>query len=190
MADRPPGLVTQILKAASRGDEKAASELLPLVYDELRQLARARMAALPPGSTLQATALVHEAYLRLVGDDKPSWHSRGHFFGAAAQAMRQILVDHARRKGSLKRGGDRARIDLEVAVPAVAPPSVSVLALDEALERLERDDARKAQIVMLRYFAGLTMEETAAALEVSVPTVEREWRYIRARLHRELAEPH
>jgi RNA polymerase sigma factor (TIGR02999 family) len=125
----------------------------------------------------------------LVGDDKPSWHSRAHFFGAAALAMRQILVEDARRKGSLKRGGDRMRIDLAVAEPAIEPPSVSILALDEALERLEREDPRKAQIVMLRYFAGLTIEETAAALDVSAPTVGREWRYIRARLHRELAEP-
>ena len=147
-----------------------------------------RMARLPPGSTLQATALVHEAYLRLVGEDKPSWNSRGHFFGAAAQAMRQILVDQARRKGSLKRGGDRRRIDLEVAEPAVVPPSVSILALDEALERLERDDPRKARIVMLRYFAGLTTKETAAALDVSVPTVEREWRFARTLLHTQLAD--
>jgi RNA polymerase sigma factor (TIGR02999 family) len=189
MGDRPPGLVTQVLNAASRGDEKAAAELLPLVYEELRKLAQARMAGLPPGATLQPTALVHEAYLRLIADDKPSWRSRGHFFGAAAQAMRQILVDEARRKASLKRGGDRKRIDLEIADPAAEAPSFSILALDEALERLEQHDPRKAQIVMLRYFAGLTMQETAEALEVSVPTVEREWRYIRARLHRELTEP-
>ncbi len=184
------GPITKLLNAAGNGDEDAAAELVPLVYGELHRIARARMAALRPGTTLQPTALIHEAYLRLVGDDKPGWNSRAHFFGAAAQAMRQILVDQARRKASLKRGGGRRRLDLDNVEPAVAPPSVDILALDEALERLERDDPRKARIVMLRYFAGMTTEETAAALDISVPTVEREWRFTRTLLHLRLAEDH
>ncbi|MHC4421770.1 MAG: sigma-70 family RNA polymerase sigma factor [Planctomycetota bacterium] len=171
------GPITRLLNAAGNGDDDAAAELLPLIYGELHRIAQARMAALRPGTTLQPTALIHEAYLRLLGNDKPGWNSRAHFFGAAAQAMRQILVDQARRKASLKRGGGRRRLDLDDVEPAVAPPSVDILALDEALQRLERDDPRKARIVMLRYFAGMTMEETAAALDISVPTVEREWRF-------------
>ncbi|MHC4219035.1 MAG: sigma-70 family RNA polymerase sigma factor [Planctomycetota bacterium] len=188
MADGASGPITQLLNAASGGDGDAAAELLPLIYGELHRIAQARMAALRPGSTLQPTALIHEAYLRLLGDDKPGWNSRGHFFGAAAQAMRQILVDAARRKASLKRGGDRKRLDLDDVEPAVAAPSVNILALDEALQRLERDDPRKARIVMLRFFAGLTTEETAAALDVSVPTIEREWRFTRTLLHMQIAD--
>ena len=183
MADQPVGLVTQMLRAASAGNAKAADELLPLVYAELRKLAQARMAKTPPGNTLQPTALVHEAYLRLVGRDDPSWHSRGHFFGAAAQAMRQILVEQARRKASIKRGGDRQRVDLDAVEPAIEPPSEDILALDEALRRLEQEDPRKAKIIMLHYFAGLTLRETAAALGVSVPTVERDWRFTRTYLY-------
>jgi RNA polymerase sigma factor (TIGR02999 family) len=188
MAVGAPGPITQLLNAANAGDSDAGAELLPQIYGELHRIAQARMAVLRPGATLQPTALIHEAYLRLIGDDKPGWNSRRHFFGAAAQAMRQILVDHARRKTSLKRGGGRKRVALEDIEPSVAPPSVDILALDEALERLERDDPRKAQIVMLRFFAGLTIEETAAALDVSVPTVEREWRFTRTLLHMQLAE--
>ncbi len=183
MADQPVGLVTQMLRAAGSGDAKAAADLLPLVYTELRKLARARMAQTPPGNTLQPTALVHEAYLRLIGNDDPSWHSRAHFFGAAAQAMRQILVEQARRKASKKRGGDRKRVGIEEAEPFIEPPAEDLLALDEALSRLEKTDSRKAKIVMLRYFAGLTNEETAAALGISVPTVEREWRFTRSFLY-------
>ena len=183
MAEQPVGLVTQMLRSAGDGDPQAAADLLPLIYDELRKLAQARMARTPPGNTLQPTALVHEAYLRLIGSNDPSWHSRGHFFAAAAQAMRQILVEQARRKASLKRGGGRKRVALEDVEPAIEPPAEDVLALDEALGQLEKADPRKGNVVMLRYFAGLTNEETAAALEVSVSTIEREWRFSRAFLY-------
>lgn len=188
MAEQSTGPVTQMLQAASGGDPQAAVDLLPLVYSELRQLARARMAKTPPGNTLQPTALVHEAYVRLVGGECPSWNSRGHFFAAAAQAMRQILVDRARRKATLKRGGLRKRVSLDAVEPAIEPPPEDVLALDEALAHLEQADPRKAKIVMLRYFAGLTASETAAALDVSVPTVEREWRFARAFLYTVLSD--
>lgn len=180
--------LTRILEAACKGDKHASEELLPLVYVELRKLARARMAKTPPGNTLQATALVHEAYLRLVGKEDPEWGNRAHFFAAAAEAMRQILVEQARRKASLKRGGGRKRVDIEQVTPLIKPPAENVLALNEALERLEQEDARKAEIVKLRYFAGLTREETAAAQGVSVRTIDREWRYIVARLHKELSK--
>ncbi len=180
-------MVTLALKAAA-GDRQAAAELLPLIYDDLRQLARARMARLAPGQTLQPTALVHEAYARVIGGGDPGWDGRGHFFAAAAQAMRNILVDQARRKAALKHGGGRRRHELEDFDLAIQPPREDILALDEALQRLEADDPRKGRIVNLRYFAGLTAEETAAALDVSVGTVEREWRYIKAWLHTQLAE--
>jgi RNA polymerase sigma factor (TIGR02999 family) len=179
--------ITALLNTISEGDPQAAAELLPLIYSELRRLAKSRLAKLPPGQTLQPTALVHEAYLRLVGSDAVGWESRGHFFGAAARAMRNILVDQARRKAGLKRGGGRQRVDLEVVEIGVEPPTEDLLALDEAVERLERDDPRKAEIVLLRYFAGLSREETAAALGITVRTIDREWRYIVARLHKELS---
>lgn len=179
--------LAQALAGASRGDRKAAAELLPLVYAELRELARSRMAGLPPGNTLQPTALVHEAYARLVGNHDPGWDSKGHFFASAAEAMRQALVDQARRKNRLKRGGDRKRIDTEDFDVPLASPVEDILALDLALERLRGDDPRKAQIVTLRYFAGLNREETAAAMGLSVSTIDREWRFIVARLHRELS---
>ncbi|MCA9245283.1 MAG: sigma-70 family RNA polymerase sigma factor [Phycisphaerales bacterium] len=178
-------LATRLASAAS-GDRKAASELLPLVYAELRALARARMAGLPPGNSLDPTALVHEVFLRVTGKRDPGWDSAGHFFAAAAESMRQALVDQARRKNSLKRGGGKKRIDLEEFDAPLAAPVTDVLALDEALEKLKGDDPRKAQIVNLRCFAGLSREETAAALGVSEATIDREWRYIVARLHREL----
>lgn len=178
--------VTRVLKAAAKGDTDAAKNLLPLVYEELRSLAKARLRKLPPGQTLQPTALVHEAYMRVVGKEDPGWDGRGHFFAAAAQAMRDILVENARRKMALKRGGDRKRIDMEDAEPSFEPPSQDVLAVDEAVKKLEEDDPRKGQIVNLRYFARLTAVETATALGVSVATVRREWRYIRAWLEREL----
>ncbi len=184
-----PGAVTQMLRAAGDGDPKAAADLLPLVYSELRKLARAKMAKTPPGNTLQPTALVHEAYLRLIGSDEVSFTNRGHFFGAAAQAMRQILVEQARRKGSKKRGGDRQRLDVADIEPAIETPSEDLLAIDEALKRLEQANPRQGKIVMLRYFAGLTNEETAAALDISVRTVEGEWRFIRAFLFDELSKP-
>lgn len=165
---------------------EAAQDLLPRVYDELRNLARARLRKVPPGGTLQATALVHEAYLRVVGDHDPGWDGCGHFFAAAARAMRDILVEYARRKAARKRGGDRRRVACEQAEPVFVPPSDDILAVDEAVKRLEADDPRKGQIVNMRYFARLTTAETAQALGVSVGTVEREWRYIRAWLQREL----
>jgi len=183
--------LTQVLVAAGAGDRKAAAELLPLVYAELRDLARSRLAKVPPGNTMQPTALVHEAYVRVVGRDDPGWDSKGHFFAAAAEAMRQVLVDQARRKNRLKHGGGRKRIDVDAEdfdVPLAAPVQ-DVLALDAALERLGDDDPRKAQIVSLRCFAGLNREETAAAMGLSVATIDREWRYIVARLHSELKEP-
>ncbi len=181
--------LTDVLRAASTGDRKAAAELLPLVYAELRDLARSRMAHLPPGNTLQPTALVHEAYVRVVGKKDPGWDHRGHFFAAAAEAMRQVLVDHARRKNRLKRGGDRKRIDVEDFDVPLSSPVEDILAVDEAIERLKKDDARKAQIVMLRFFAGLTRQETAAVMGLSVPTIDREWRYIVARLYKDMAAP-
>jgi len=180
--------LTEVLRAAGDGDRIASGELLPLVYDELRKLARSRMANLPPGNTLQPTALVHEAFMRLAKSEDSSWDSRGHFFAAAAEAMRQVLVDQARRKNRLKRGGDRKRIELGEFDAPLACPVEDVLALDEAIERLKNDDPRKAQIVSLRCFAGLNREETAAVMGISVPTIDREWRYIVARLHKELSE--
>ena len=187
MGDQDRGMVTRALRAIRNGDPKAAEELLPLVYDALRSLARARMARVPPGNTLQATALVHEAYLRLVGGEDLGWNSRGHFFGAAANAMRQILVDQARRKAARKHGGGLERVDADEVEIRVEGPGEDILALDEALTRLEAEDPRKARIVKLRHFAGLTREETAAALGLSIRTIDYEWRYIVARLHRDLA---
>lgn len=178
--------VTQVLAAVKAGDPRASVELLPLVYSELRKLAQSRMAKTPAGNTLQPTALVHEAFLRLVGSDDPSWNSRGHFFAAAANAMRQILVEQSRRKASVKHGGDFRRIeDGEFEVETQTPPE-DLLALDEALKQLEKTDARKAQIVTLKFFGGLTSEETAAALEISIPTVEREWRFARTLLYTQI----
>ncbi len=180
--------ITQLLNAASGGDRKASAELLPLVYEELRKLARARMAAEPAGHTLQPTALVHEAYVRLVGaDNTVRWDGRGHFFGAAARAMRRILVERARSRGRIKRGGDRGRVELTDEVMAIEPPATDLVALDGALDRLEKHDKRKAEIVMLRYFAGLTIEETAAALSLSPATIKTEWAFARAWLHREIS---
>ena len=179
--------VTQILLAIEHGDPRAAGQHLPLVYDELRQLAARRLSQEKPGLTLQATALVHEAYLRLVGlDEGRGWDGRGHFFAAAAEAMRRILVDEARRKRSLKRGGLRSREDLDEA-RIVAPASgVDVLALDEALDRLAARDAEAAELVKLRYFAGMTMREAAEALAIPERSAERIWTYARSFLAREM----
>ncbi len=187
MKDAAARTVTEVLQSAVAGDKLAAAELLPLVYSELKRMAQSRMAKLPPGQTIQATALVHEAYMKLVGDRDPGWDGRNHFFGAAARAMRDILVDQARRRASLKRGGDRKRVEPEAVDLAIESPTEDLVALDEALKRLEADDPRKAEIVMLRYFAGLSREETAAALGVTTRTIDREWRYIIARLHMELS---
>lgn len=178
--------ITRILQAAMDGDAKAADDLLPLVYDALRSLAKSRLKKLPPGQTLQPTALVHEAYLRLVGSEDPGWEGRGHFFAAASQAMRDIIVEQARRKMALKRGGGHQRVNEEQIEPWISPPSEDVLAVDEAVKQLEKEDPRKGQIVNLRYFARMTTAETAKALGISIGTVEREWRYIRAWLEMQL----
>jgi RNA polymerase sigma factor (TIGR02999 family) len=177
--------VTRLLDAAVAGDRQAAADLLPLVYDELRKLAAARMAAEAPGHTLDATALVHEAYLRLVGPaDDRRWDGRGHFFAAAAEAMRRVLVEAARRKGRVRHGAGRHRIDL-TDLPAAAPPD-ELLALDEALDRLAERDPTKAEVVKLRFFAGLTVPEVAHALGLSVATAERHWAFARTWLFAEL----
>jgi RNA polymerase sigma factor (TIGR02999 family) len=176
--------VTRILSAIDQGDPAAADQLLPLVYDELRRLATARLAADRPGQTLQATALVHEAYLRLVGSEGgQGWSGRGHFFAAAAEAMRRILIDRARRKRREKHGGDLRRIELgDVADPAADRPD-DLLALDDALTALARIDPAKADVVKLRYFTGLTIEEAAACLGISPATAKRHWAVARAWLY-------
>ena len=179
-------LVTMTLNAAASGDKQAAVELLPQVYAELRNLARHCMAKIPPGQTLQPTALVHEAFLRLVGDADPGWDGRAHFFGAAAKAMRNILVDLARKKASVKHGGEMARADLDACELRITAPCEDVLALNEAIEQLESDDPRKGQIVNMRYFVGMTNEDTAAVLGISEGTVRREWQYIKQWLHLQL----
>jgi RNA polymerase sigma factor (TIGR02999 family) len=171
--------VTELLRAAQAGDAGAAERLLAAVYEELHQLARARMARLPPGQTLQPTALVHEAYLRLADKSDVTWESRRHFFFAAARAMRDILVEQARRKARPVRGGGRQRQELDEACAVLEPPAENILAVHEALEELERQDALKARIVLLRYFSGLTMAETAEVLGLAERTLDRQWRYIR-----------
>ena len=179
--------VTRILSAIEQGDSQAAEQLLPLVYDELRKLAARRLAQEKPGQTLQATALVHEAYLHLVGAAvQSSWQGRGHFFAAAAEAMRRILIDGARRKHRPKHGGDRHRVDLDDAGDAVAPPADDLLALDQALEKLSSEDRVSADLVKLRYFAGLSIDETAAVLGMSPRTADRRWAYARAWLRQEM----
>jgi RNA polymerase sigma factor (TIGR02999 family) len=181
--------VTQILSEIELGDPRAADDLLPLVYDELRKLAAQRLAHEKPGQTLAATALVHEAYLRLVGDDAmPHWNSRGHFFAAAAEAMRRILVENARRKQQVGRGGDRQRAAIDITQIAAEAPSDDLVDLDESLERLEAHDPVAAKLVKLRYFAGLTMPQAAEALGMSLRTAERNWTYARTWLHRDLHE--
>jgi RNA polymerase sigma factor (TIGR02999 family) len=180
--------VTQILDAIEQGDPRAAEQLLPLVYDELRRLAAQKLAQEKPGQTLQPTALVHEAYLRLVsGDPVQPWNSRGHFFAAAAEAMRRILVEQARRKGRQKRGGGLRRLDVVVNEPVVEEPVADLLVVDEALTQLALNHPEKAELVKLRYFAGLTLAEAAAAQGISTATADRRWRYARAWLARRLA---
>jgi RNA polymerase sigma factor (TIGR02999 family) len=181
--------VTRLLDAAAAGDRQAATDLLPLVYDELRRLAAARMAEERPGQTLQATALVHEAYLRLVGAGQPDgWDGRGHFFAAAAEAMRRILVEAARRKGRARHGGGQQRIDLGESALVVESPGDDLLAIDEALTRLAELDPTRAELVKLRFFAGLTMPEAAAALGISLATAERHWAFARTWLYAELSD--
>jgi RNA polymerase sigma factor (TIGR02999 family) len=181
--------VTQLLNAIGQGAPHAAAELLPLVYDELRRLAAARLADEPSGNTLQPTALVHEAYLRLVGSpDGDYWNHRGHFHAAAAEAMRRILVEQARRKKRHKHGGQRTRLSLEAAESLAVAPSEDLAALDEALTRLTDHDPIKAEVVKLRFFAGLTMPEVARALHLSLATAERYWTYARLWLYAELTD--
>ena len=180
--------VTRILDAIAQGDPNAADQLLPLVYEELRKLAAQKLAKEKPGQTLDATGLVHEAYVRLVDVEKAQhWNSRGHFFAAAAGAMRRILVETARRKQSQKHGGQRRRIDLEQAEAVAASLPEDLLALDEALERLSRHDHVAGKLVQLRYFAGLSIEQAAKALGLSNATAYRHWTFARACLHAQLA---
>jgi RNA polymerase sigma factor (TIGR02999 family) len=178
---------TEILAAIAGGDRQAANRLLPVVYDELRALARQKLAQEKPGQTLQATALVHEAYLRLVGTDtSQAWDSRGHFFAAAAEAMRRILIENARRKRRTKHGGQLRRVDLDEISLAVEDPTEDVLAISEALDRLAQADPQAAEFVKLRYFAGLSVAEAAGVLGISPRTAQRDWAYARAWLYREL----
>lgn len=181
--------ITRMLHAAASGDREAAAALLPRVYAELRALAAARLRRAPPGQTLQATALVHEAYLALVGGQDPGWSGRGHFFGAAAQAMREIVIDQARRKAAVKRGGGLQREAVEVDGLALGDglPGEDLLALDGALTRLEAEHPERARVVVLRYFGGLSEAECAEVLGVSTRTVERAWRFSRAWLYAALA---
>jgi RNA polymerase sigma factor (TIGR02999 family) len=181
--------VTRILDAMEQGEPHAADRLLELVYDELRRLAAQRLAREAPGQTLQATALVHEAYLRLVDRDRPQqWNGRGHFFAAAAEAMRRILVERARHRRRERHGGGRKHINLDAGCPLVHPPSDDLLALDEALSRLAAQDAVRAELVKLRFFGGLTMPEAAQALGVSLATAERYWTFARTWLYAELTD--
>jgi RNA polymerase sigma factor (TIGR02999 family) len=181
--------VTRILSAIEQGDARATEELLPLVYEELRLLAAQKLSREKPGQTLQATALVHEAYIRLVGVVDQSWDNKGHFFKAAAEAMRRILIENARRKKSPKHGGDRKKMDLNEAVLVVGDrvPSETMIALDEALEKLSKRDKIKADVVSLRYFAGLTSEQAAGILKISPTTAKRYWIYSRSWLLREIS---
>ncbi len=183
----PPQQVTLLLDAIVSGDSRASRDLLPIVYEQLRALARAQMSREKVGMTLQPTALVHEAYLRLVGTTDVRWNSRAHFFGAAAQAMRRILVEAARMRKQAKRGGGCDRVELSEEVASTPEPNnVDHIALDDALTKLEGIDKRKADVVMMRYFAGLSVEETAAALNVSPATVKNDWAYAKAWLYKEM----
>jgi RNA polymerase sigma factor (TIGR02999 family) len=173
--------VTQALQAIRRGDGKASDELLPLVYGELRRIAAMRMSQESVGQTLQATALVHEAWLRMIGDGDRTWQNRAHFFGAAAEAMRRILVENARRKSRLKRGGkDQVRLDINEIDLATAPPDEKILLMNDALEQLQAEDPDKARIVVLKFFGGLTNQEVAENLRVTERTIERQWAYAKA----------
>jgi RNA polymerase sigma factor (TIGR02999 family) len=179
--------VTRLLEAAAAGNSSAAAELLPLVYDELRKLAAVRMAAERPGQTLQATDLVHEAYLRLVGSDQP-WNSRGHFFAAAAEAMRRILINRARDKGRSKRGGGHRRVDLDQLTDSVSAPADDLLDLDEALDRLAVSYPQAAELVKLRFFAEMSLDDAASALGLARRTADRQWAFARAWLAEALGD--
>lgn len=182
--------ITRILNAVDHGDPRAADELLPLVYEELRTLAAARLASERPGQTLQATALVHEAYMRLLGPqnehDQPQWDGRGHFFAAAATAMRRILIDRARSKNADKRGGSAGRLSLDLSSITLDEVPAEIIDLDDALEKLALESPEKANLVNLRFFAGLTLKESAAILGISHATADRHWAYARAWLYREI----
>ena len=178
--------VTRILEAAQKGDPNAANELLPLVYDELRKLASVKMAQERPDQTLQPTALVHEAWLRLVGKNHPLWNGRAHFFGAAAEAMRRILIENARRKRAQRHGGGQAKLDIQTIEVAEPAKHDELLAVGEALEKFALRDKQKAELVKLRYFVGLTTEEAAEVLGISVPTADRWWNFSRAWLFEEI----
>ena len=181
--------VTHILGQIESGDPSAAEQLLPLVYQALRKLAAAKLTHEKPGQTIQATVLVHEAWLRLVGSDaERQWNGRGHFFAAAAQAMQRILVENARRKKRLKAGGEFRRVELSEAAALVHGPSVDVLAVDEALKKLDQQDHRKAELVRLRFFAGLTLSEAASVLGISTSTADNDWAYAKAWLRVEMSE--
>lgn len=182
------GDVTRILANLNKGDRQAADDLLKAVYDELRCLAARKIARERPGQTLQATALVHEAYLRLLGDEQARWDNRGHFFAAAAEAMRRILVEVARRKGRIKHGGGRQRQELDEADHIELPADIDLVALDEALEKFSREDSIKAQLVKLRYFTGLTVEQAGEILDISRATADRYWQYARAWLYHEISK--
>jgi RNA polymerase sigma factor (TIGR02999 family) len=182
----PGGDVTRVLERAQKGDPNAAAELLPLVYHELRRLAAARMAHERPDQTLQPTALVHEAWLRLAGHENQAWNGRAHFFGAAAEAMRRILIENARRKGAARHGGGQARLDIEEIEISAAGTDDELLAVHEALDKLATRDRQKAELVKLRYFVGLTTEEAAKVLGISVPTADRWWIFCRAWLFEEI----
>lgn len=182
--------LTLILQDIAHGDVQAADRLLPLVYDELRKLAAAKMARESAGQTLQPTALVHEAWLRLGGAEQPDWKNRAHFFASAAEAMRRILIERARRRQAERHGGDLQRVDVNDSALEIAAPGSDdeVLAVHEALDRLAAHDARKAELVKLRYFVGLTLEQAAEVLDVSVPTAKRDWAFARAWLFKEISQ--
>jgi len=180
--------LTHILEAIQQGDAQAGDELLALVYEELRRMAAGKMMHEAAGHTLQPTALVHEAWLRLAGDESPKWQNRAHFFGAAAEAMRRILIDHARRKHALRHGGGQIRLDLNEIDVASAPQDDQLLALHDALDKLAAQDSIKAELVKLRFFVGLTIEEAAEVLNISAPTAKRYWTFARAWLYREMTE--
>jgi RNA polymerase sigma factor (TIGR02999 family) len=172
--------VTQVLQALARGDGRASEDLLPLVYEELRRLASMRMSQEERGQTLQATALVHEAWLRMIGDGDRTWQNRAHFFGAASEAMRRILVENARRKSRLKRGGGQLRVDIDELDLTTTPPDEKILLMNDALEQLQAEDPEKARIVVLKFFGGLTNQEAAETLRVTERTIERQWAYAKA----------
>ncbi len=180
--------VTRIINAIEQGDSQATEKLLPLVYEELRVLAAQKMAKEKPGQTLQATALVHEAYIRLMGSEDKGWDNRGHFFMAAAEAMRRILIENARRKNRNKHGGKHQRVDLDAAELSIGEFSGVLVELDEALAKLEQEDETRFRLVTLHFFAGLTLQEAAEMLGISHRTAKRYWRYARAWLYSEISE--